>query len=79
MPLPEPVGISGGGAWKLPNHDVAVESWEFDRLRLVALVHSIHVKKQVLIATRLKYVLRLLYKKRPDLPDSIRITFPTLQ
>ena len=78
VPLPEPPGMSGCGVWRLPSPDIPVESWESDRLRLVAIVHSIHSKTKVVIATRLKYVLQLLYQNRPDLRNSMKLSFPEL-
>lgn len=78
IPPPEPPGMSGCGVWKLQSPDIPVESWRCDRLRLVAIVHSMHSTKRVLIATRLKYVLQLLYQNRPDLRNSMRISLPAL-
>jgi hypothetical protein len=76
IPLPEPLGMSGCGVWRLPSPGIPAEHWECEDLRLAAVVQSVHTKTRTIIATRFKYVLQLLYQQRPDLRSSMRLSFP---
>jgi hypothetical protein len=76
--LPDPLGMSGCGVWSFPSLEIADISWEADQMRLVAILQSIETTTRVFIATRLVHALRLIFKNRPDLRNSMRITFPNL-
>ncbi len=80
IPLPDPRGMSGCGVWLLPAlGTTSVENWAFDQLKLVAIAQAYHTRERFMIATRFDSALRLLYRFRPDLRGSLRVSFPEVE
>ncbi|MEQ1590473.1 MAG: hypothetical protein ABL902_08990 [Gallionella sp.] len=70
LPLPVPLGISGGGVWQVPTFDNQV-LWTPGQSRLLGLVESWQEKSRELFCVRIEQWLSVVQQDRSDLSVEI--------
>jgi len=65
MPFPDPWGMSGGGVWRLT--DLTRLTRDTFRPSIVAIAIEYHKSHQVLVGTKIAFVLEAVRKKYPEL------------
>lgn len=73
----DPNGMSGGAIWRAHRGGANALRWTPDSLRLVAIQYAWVKPRSVLVGTRIKYVVGLIYERFPDLRRIIDLAFPT--
>lgn len=74
FPLRELPNISGCGMWLTLGPDEPVESMDWRKMKLVAIVHSRGVEPNVVIGTTMNVVLKLLYERFEETRQEITMT-----
>jgi hypothetical protein len=71
---PEPDGMSGCGIWRLVEAGIDTRRWSPDDVKLVAIDHAIRRRTRVLIGTRIRYALQMIYRHHSDLRSAMEMS-----
>jgi hypothetical protein len=72
---PHPGGMSGCGIWRLVKAGTDSRAWKLDDVKLVAIEHTLKTGQHVLVGTRIRYALQLIYRNHPDLRPAMELHF----
>jgi hypothetical protein len=72
---PHPGGMSGCGIWRLIEAGTDMRRWKLDDIKLVAVDHTLKSKQKVLVGTRIRYALQMIYRNHPDLNPVMEMHF----
>jgi len=72
---PHPGGMSGCGIWRIVEADTETNAWKLDDVKLVAIEHTLKTGKKVLVGTRIRYALQMIYRNHPDLRPAMEMRF----
>ena len=67
--------MSGCGIWRLFEAGTDMKSWNLDGVKLVAIEHTLKTSQKVLVGTRIRYALQLIYRNHLDLRPVIEMHF----
>jgi hypothetical protein len=68
---PDPDGMSGCGIWRLVAAGTDTRRWNLDDVKLVAINHGWRKRTKVLVGTRIRYALQMIYRNHLDLRPAI--------
>jgi hypothetical protein len=71
---PHPGGMSGCGIWRLVEAGTDMKVWNLNDVKLVAIEHTLKTKKNVLVGTRIRYALQMIYRNHPDLRSAMEMS-----
>jgi hypothetical protein len=71
---PEPNGMSGCGIWRLVEAGTDTRMWTPEKVKLVAIDHSVRRRTRVLIGARIRYALQMIYRNHPDLRSAMEMS-----
>ena len=72
---PHPAGMSGCGIWRLVEAGTDMNRWKLDDLKLVAINHTLKPTEKVLVGTRIRYALQMIYRNHMDLRPVMEMHF----
>ncbi len=72
---PHPGGMSGCGIWRLVEAGTDTRRWKLDDIKLVAVDHTLKTEKKVLVGTRIRYALQMIYRNHADLRPALEMHF----
>jgi len=72
---PHPEGMSGCGIWRLVEAGTDTRLWTPNEVKLVAIDHALRPRERVLIGTRIKYALQLIYRNHAHLRRAMEMHF----
>ena len=72
---PHPGGMSGCGIWRLVEAGADTNLWKLDDVKLVAIEHTLKIMQKVLVGTRIRYALQLIYRNHLDLRPVMELQF----
>jgi hypothetical protein len=72
-------GISGCGIWKIGTAGKDLLKCDPREARLIAIEHKEVSSSKVLVGTRIKFALQMIFKEYQDLRGAISSLFPSLE
>ena len=72
---PYPSGISGCGIWRLVEAGTDARRWTVDDVKHVAIDHTLKTGQKVLVGTRIRYALQMIYRNHVDLRPAMEMHF----
>ncbi len=72
---PHPGGMSGCGIWRLVEAGTDARRWTVDDVKLVAIDHTLKTGQKVLVGTRIRYALQMIYRNHVDLRPAMEMHF----
>jgi hypothetical protein len=71
----DPDGKSGCGIWRLVEAGTDARPWTTDDVKLVAIDHGHRRRTKVLVGTRIRYALQMIYRNHPGRRPAMEFHF----